>query len=161
MSAPRFKFSLQRLLVLREKAEKEAAIQLAQAQRAEESARDAKSALDDRRAEARDAVLPQPGTARTVAELRQAALLVEHLDGTLIGAREAISAAERSVQEQVGELGDRVRDRRVLDRLRERQHDDWKVADDRTEREVMDGIARTRIRDRDMKAQASQRNGES
>ncbi|MBI1808808.1 MAG: flagellar FliJ family protein [Gemmatimonadetes bacterium] len=98
---------------------------------------------------ARDAAQPQPGTATSVADLRRAAFLVEQLDGTLSGAREAVAAAERNVQDHQWRLGERVRDRRVLDRLRERQLETWKTADARAEREVMDGIARTRFMDKE------------
>jgi flagellar export protein FliJ len=149
MTSPRFKFSLQRLLTMRQKAEREAAIALATAHVAEDAARQTKDALDVRRAEARDAVLPPPGTVKSVAELRQAAFLVEQLDSNLAGARADVAAAERSVQEQQWRLGERVRDRRVLDRLRERQLDSWKVTDARAERDVMDGIARTRFMDKE------------
>jgi flagellar FliJ protein len=149
MTSPRFRFPLQRLLAMRKKAEDEAAIALATAHNVEDAARRDKDALDVRRAEARDAVLPQPGTAKSVAELRQAAFFVEQLDGSLVSARDAIAAAERSVQEQQWRLRERVRDRRVLYRLRERQLEDWKVVDARAERDVMDGIARTRFMDKE------------
>jgi len=147
MSSSKFKFSLHRLHAMRQKAEHEAAISLATARNAEEAARTAKDALEARRAEAREAVLPQVGASRSVAELRQAAFLVEQIDGSLHGARDAIVAAERSVQEEQWRLGERVRDRRVLDRLRERQLESWKVADARLDRDVMDGIARSRFMD--------------
>ena len=156
MTAPRFRFALQRLLTMRQKAEREAAVELATANNAESVARLNKDALAERRAEARDVMLPGLGQSQTIGAIRQVAFLMEQLDTRIVGAAELVAAAERSVQEKQGKLGERVRDRRVLDRLRERQLESWKVEDARAERDVMDGIGRTRFMDNGR--QASQTN---
>ena len=46
------------------------------------------------------------------------------------------------------QLGETVTNRRVLDRLKERQRESWRIADERAERAVMDDIGRARFVDR-------------
>ena len=159
MSGPRFRFPLQRLLTMRQKAESEAAIELATANNSETAARHDKDALAEQRAEARDVMLPAPGQSQTIGAIRQVAFLMEQLDSRIVGAAEVVAAAERNVQEKQWMLGERVRDRRVLDRLRDRQLESWKVEEARAERNVMDGIGSTRFMDNGR--QASQTNDES
>ncbi len=82
MTQPHFTFPLQRLLTIRQKAEEEASIELAVARGVEEDARSARGALEVKRAEARDALLPTPGSNRTVSELRHVALIIDQIDST-------------------------------------------------------------------------------
>jgi flagellar export protein FliJ len=147
MTAPQFKFPLQRLLALREKAAQAAATELATARTAEHEARTANDELEARRAEARAALLPHPGRERSVSELSMVAFLVAQLDSSVAWAAEKVSAAERAVLHRQDKLGETVRDRRVLGRLRERQLEGWRMAIDRDERAVMDDIARARHAD--------------
>ncbi len=142
MSGGRFKFSLQRLLTLREKAERQAAIELAVARVAKEEAQAEQQRLGASRAEARDALMPKPGASRTVSELRHIAYLMEQLDARTEVADESATEAGRAVDEKQASLGERLRDRRMLDRLRERHLADWRIADDRRDRELMDGLGR-------------------
>jgi flagellar FliJ protein len=145
MSAPRFKFSLQRVLELREEAESVAAIELASARAVAEEARRVKEVLDARRAETRQALDAPPGRERRIAEVRQIYMLMEHLDTSVARADESVASAERGVADGQARLGETVKDRRVIDRLRERQLEAWRVAGDRVERETMDDIARARF----------------
>jgi flagellar FliJ protein len=144
MSPDRFSFRMQRLLTLREKAERQAAIDLATAQAAHTRAQSAADAVSHLRTAARNAARTPLGEARAVGTLRQAALLLEQLDGRQAHADALAHAAGEQVQARVTTLGERVRDRRVLDRLRERQHDEWRTDAERRERELMDGLARSR-----------------
>jgi flagellar FliJ protein len=144
MSKDRFSFRMQRLLTLREKAERQAAIDLATAQAAHASARTAADVIDAQRAAAREAARTPLGEARTVSAIRQAAILLEQLDGRQMQADALVRSADEQVHARVGVLGERVRERRVLDRLRDRQHDEWRTDADRRERELMDGLARSR-----------------
>jgi flagellar FliJ protein len=148
MSAPHFKFRLQRLLDLRELAEREAAVALASAKAAEDDARRDKDALEAQRAAARAMLMPPAGSQNRVSELRQVSVLLERLDAGTAQAEFRFSKAERHVQQRMAKLGETVMDRRVLDRLKERQRDAWRIADERMDREVMDGIGRARFGDR-------------
>ena len=144
MSGGRFKFSLQRLLTLREKAAHHAAIELAVARVAEEEAVNEQQRLGVSRAEARDALLPKPGVSRSVSELRHVAYLMEQLDARTEVADVSATEAERAVDEKQVSLGERLRDRRMLDRLRERHLAEWRIADERRDRELMDGLGRSK-----------------
>ncbi|MFI5309606.1 MAG: flagellar export protein FliJ [Gemmatimonadales bacterium] len=155
MTGPRFRFPLQRLLDLREGKERTAAVALASARVAAEEARSEKASLDTRRSEARCALIPAPGSERKIAELRQVAFIMEHLDERVAGVNEMLTTAEHEVAAKSDQLGESMKDRRVLDRLKERQLNDWRVLDARDEREAMDGIGRTRF------AGAAERNSDS
>ena len=147
MTAPQFKFRLQRLLDLRELAEREAAIALATAQNAEAEARREKDAIVALRSTTREHLLPPAGSQCRVAELRQISMLLERLDVGKAQAEYKVSKAENQVQQKQVQLGETVTNRRVLDRLKERQRESWRVADDRAQRTVMDDIGRARFAD--------------
>jgi flagellar FliJ protein len=143
----RFKFRLQRLLDLRHKKEQEAASAVAAARNAAEAATRHEADLTQRRDSTRQELLPAEGQTVRVAELHEIAFLVRVLDDRVKDARKASVAAERSVQEKLGELGEAMRDRRILDRLKDRRSEEWRTEDARQEREVMDAIARDRFAD--------------
>ncbi len=143
----RFKFRLQRLLDLRHKKEQEAASAVAAARSAAEAAVMREDDLSARRDATRQELLPAEGQTVRVSHLHEVAFLVRALDERVLDARKVTEAAERSVQEKLGELGDAMRDRRVLDRLKDRRSEEWRVEDARLEREVMDAIARDRFAD--------------
>jgi flagellar FliJ protein len=147
VTEPRFTFSLRRLLNLREEAEREAAVELAAAHADEVVARQVKEALDVDRAQARDVLLPAPGQESRVSDLQQVAFLIEQLDTHGENARESVDAAERAVEEKRSHLGEKLRDRRVLDRLQEREREEWRVSGQREDRAVIDDIARARFMD--------------
>ena len=143
----RFKFRLQRLLDLRHRREQDAAGAVAAARSAAEAAAHRAHDLSEQRDATRQELLPVKGQTVRVAELHEIVFLVRALDDRVADANKATDAAERSVQEKLGELSDAMRDRRILDRLKDRQSDEWRVEDARQEREVMDSIARDRFAD--------------
>ncbi len=143
----RFKFRLQRLLDLRQKKESEAASAVAAARNAAKAATRREEDLVERRDATRQELLPAAGQTVRVAKLHEIVFLVRALDDRVLDAHTATTAAERSVQEKLGELGDAMRDRRILDRLKDRRSVEWRAEDARQEREVMDAIARTRFVD--------------
>lgn len=144
----RFKFRLQRLLDLRQKREQEAAGAVAAARNAAEAAAQKQAELAARRDQTRQELLPAQGETVRVGQLHEIAYLVRALDDHVATAQKASQAAERVVQEKMTELSDAMRDRRVLDRLKDRRTVEWRTEDARQEREVMDAIARTRFVDR-------------
>jgi flagellar FliJ protein len=148
VTAPQFKFRLQRLLDLRELAEREAAIALATARNAEDQARREKDTIAAQRAATRALLLPPAGSHCRVSELRQIAVLLERLDAGTAQAEYQLSKAAHQVHQKQVQLGETVTNRRILGRLKERQHENWRVADERTERAVMDDIGRARFADR-------------
>jgi flagellar export protein FliJ len=145
MTHGRFRFPLQRLLAIRKKAEDEASVELAIARGAEADALLARTALDTQRAEARDALMPTPGSNRAVSELRHVTLIIDQIDNRAVRASEDIVKAQEEVREHEAQLGERLKDRRVLDRLRDRQQAAWQVVDGQMDRELMDTLARARF----------------
>lgn len=147
MTTPHFKFRLQRLLDLRQLAEREAAIALATARNAEEEARREKASIAAQRTATRALLLPPAGSHSRVSELRQVSLLLERLDAGSAQADYKVSKAANQVQQRQVQLSESVTNRRVLDRLKERQRETWRVDDERAERAVMDDIGRARFAD--------------
>lgn len=144
----RFKFRLQRLLDLRHKREQEAASAVGAARSASEAAAQRESELTARRDQTRQELLPAAGQTVRVGQLHEIAYLVRALDTHVADAQKASKAAEQVVHEKMEELGVAMRDRRVLDRLKDRRSEEWRAEDARQEREVMDAIARNRYTDK-------------
>ncbi len=138
-----FRFRLQQVLDLREKQERHLATQLAAALTAE---RAAKEALDGLRAE-RDASSerPQDGISHSVGELTNLAFIIQQLDGQITDANDIVSAANDSVSKVKQALTTAFKDRRVLDRLRERHEETYRVTTEQTDRRAMDDIALSRF----------------
>ena len=143
----RFKVRLQRLLELRQKKENEAASAVAAARNTAQSAALREQDLTTRRDATRQELLPASGQTVRVAELHGIAFLVRALDERVLDAKKVHEAAEQSVHEKVEELSEAMRDRRILDRLKDRRTEEWRTEDARLEREVMDAIARDRFVD--------------
>jgi flagellar FliJ protein len=138
-----FHFPLERLLSLRERRENDVSKALGAARNAETELRTTRALTARERDAARSALLPAPGTHTDVASLRNNAILVERLDQRLRAIDDGIAKAEAESTRLHAALLVCVRDRRVLERLRERRHAEWRVEVDRREREVMDA-ARSR-----------------
>lgn len=138
-----FRFRLQQVLDLREKQERHLATQLAAALTAE---RAAKEALDCLRAE-REAggESPQNGNSHSVGELTNLAFIMQQLDGQITDANDIVSAANDSVSQVKEALTTAFKDRRVLDRLRERHEETYRVTAEQTDRRAMDDIALSRF----------------
>ena len=145
MTQARFKFPLERLLAIRKKAEEEASIELAVARGAEDDARTVRDDLAAQRDVAREALLPTPGSNRAVSELRSVALIIDQIDSRAVRASEEVMKAQEGVKQHETQLGERLKDRRVLDRLRDRQLAAWQVLDGQVDRELMDTLARARF----------------
>ena len=136
-----FKFRLQRILDLRAKREQEIATQLAQAQHEAATARAAHAALEAVRSAEIDKLVAAHATEHTVGQLQNLSYVLERLDSAVAEASGKVSAAEAVVQKVQDDLTAAVQERRVLDRLRERQHDAWKAEEVQLDRRVMDSIA--------------------
>lgn len=146
MSASRFRFTLDRLLALRERALRDAAVALAGAQSQAKAAHDA---LDEI-ARARDAAgaMGTPHASDTpLAQIRPAAVLHEALARHEEAARVTAAEHDAAAAERLSHVHARTRDARVLERLRDRQFTTWLVADARIDRETMDAIGRSRFLD--------------
>ena len=140
-----FKFRLQRVLDLRSKTEEEAAIRLADARREEEEARQAAAQLEAARNEGLQRAVGMPGERATIGQLQNLRFVVERLsDGVELAHREA-EAAGKQVGQRLEEFSAAFRDRRMLDKLRERSLESWKTTEVNADRQTMDNIALARF----------------
>ena len=140
-----FKFRLQRLLDLREQKEREMAAELARAEQAADAARAELANLDAVRAIGRDRLHAAHAADGTVGELRNLVFVLEQLDAQVASAQASVDAADEAAARARGELSDAFRDRRVLDRLRDRHQEDFRGAAEAADRQAMDAIALTRF----------------
>ena len=140
-----FRFRLQRILDLREQHERERARSLgdAQSDEARQKARveDAAARLEDAASTVREkaAETPMPAGA-----LRNLALTIEAAQRRLERAADDHRAAEASVEEERGKFHEARKDRRSVERLRERREETWKEEASRADQKEIDQIAARR-----------------
>ncbi|MGZ8377588.1 MAG: flagellar export protein FliJ [Gemmatirosa sp.] len=140
-----FRFRLQRVLDLRARTERDAASALVSAQEVADAARDAQLRLEQQRAELA-AAQRRPETEGTpVGALRNLSFLLERMDEQVAGAAQVTAAADGTVQQREDALRAAFRDRRTLDRLREKHQDAWRAGEVAQDRALMDEIALTRF----------------
>ncbi|HEY8312127.1 MAG TPA: flagellar export protein FliJ [Gemmatimonadaceae bacterium] len=138
-----FRFRLQQVLDLREKQERHLATQLAAALGAEREAKDALNGLRAEREAGSEAV--KEGERHSVGELANLAFMMQQLDDRIAGANDTVSAANNSVSQVQEALTAAFKDRRVLDRLRERHEETYRATAEQTDRRAMDDIALSRF----------------
>jgi flagellar FliJ protein len=140
----RFIFRLDRLLSLRSRAEREQARALAGALREEEARR---AALAEAAARLDRSCNQMAEAAGSVAR----AGTLCHLGLAMARAAESVRSAEETHQEAVDcveaeqdRFGQARKDKRVIERLRERRSDSWRAEVERHEQREMDSVARQR-----------------
>ncbi|MDF1504972.1 flagellar export protein FliJ [Roseisolibacter sp. H3M3-2] len=148
-----FRFKLQRVLDLRARKERDAATALAAAQAEAEAAREAQRRLEATRAEL--AQQATPGAAPSVGALRNLGFLLERLDEQVAGAAEASATAAGAVSAREDALRAAFRDRRTLDRLKEKHEGAWRAGEIAQDRALMDEIALTRFTTQGQAARAA------
>lgn len=147
-----FKFSLQRLLDLRARKEQEVATRFAHARTGADAAEREAAALEEAREAGRARMTEEARTPdQTAGLLQQMNYVLGQLDVHVVAARQQATAAETAAQLVQSELTVAFQDRRVLDRLRERQHDAWKSTESQLDRTAMDEIALSRFHQSDTK----------
>ena len=140
-----FRFRLQRILELREKREQARARELATAQHTHELATHTQERLTALREDSRAQVQAATGSMPRVGHLQQLGSVLEALDTKVDQASEAVVAADAEVQQARLILEAAARDRRVLDRLKERHADAWRAESVQRDRVAMDEIALLRF----------------
>lgn len=138
-----FKFRLQRVLELREKHEEAKAIELAKAEDAANAARSERDHLQALRTASRDQIANANASQPTVGHLHHMGFVLNALDHRLVKASESVSKAEGVVSEARGLLEVAARDRRVLDRLKDKHSDQHRAGEAQRDRVLMDEIALT------------------
>jgi flagellar FliJ protein len=140
-----FRFRLQRVLDLRARTERDAASALVSAQEVADAAREEQQRLEQQRARLAAAQRTPEAEGTPVGALRTLTFLLERMDHEVAGAAQATAAAEGTVAEREDALRAAFRDRRTLDRLREKHQDAWRAGEVAQDRMLMDEIALTRF----------------
>jgi len=140
-----FRFRLQRVLELRETTEKQAAVRLATSREEAAAAHEATASLETLRERSARGMSIAHGAASTAGQLQNFSYMVEHLNRQIQEAHSVAAAADENVARLLGEFTAAFRDRRMLDRLRDRQHEDWKAEAVQADRQTMDDIALSRF----------------
>lgn len=141
----RFTFRLERLRELRERAEREQAAVLGQAMREEQHERDAlvraQAEYERMGEQAGGAAVHQPLAAGTLYNLD---LARETAGCRIDAAADAVKQAQVKVDEEQGRYGERRRDLRVVEMLKEKRFEAWKDDLSRAEQKEIDDVATRR-----------------
>lgn len=140
-----FRFSLQRLLEIREKREQATASELADARVNARMARDAFERLEEARRQSGRQMIAAQSSASPVGHLQNASYLLERIDQQLQSARDAMRHADVAVADRMNEFTLACQERKVLDRLRERQETSWQAEAMQADRKTMDAVALSRF----------------
>lgn len=135
-----FRFRLQNVLDIREKNERKLASQLVEAVSQERIAKEELARLQNTRSESVQKMTAN-GTSRSAGELMTFDYIIQHLQGVIEEANVVVENAENSVAEAKEKLQIAFQDRRVLDRLKERQNDQYKASAMQADRQSMDELA--------------------
>ena len=154
----RFNFRLQRVLELREEAERARAVQLADAEGQATAARDARNAIAVARDAGNQSLRDASTTGSTVGALQQMQYVLGALDVRLQLADTQIVTAESLVRRAQDELRSAFQARHALHTLREKQADAHRTAEVGAERALMDEIALTRFHNTDSSPTDPERN---
>lgn len=133
-----FSFRLQRLLQLREAAEKERARQLGEALREEEARREALRHSQERLEEARGQLKATPGEMMQAGTLRNLELSVEMLAGQARSLEDNHLKSLEKVEEERARFEQARVARRTIERLREQRREAWGVEINRLEQGMND-----------------------
>jgi len=143
-----FRFRLQRVLDLRERKERDAATALVAAEELAAAARAEQERLEAARAALARQAAPTEAAETgelSVGALRTLQFLLGRLDERVEEAASAATSAEDVVAQRQDDLRAAYRDRRTLDRLRERAQESWRAGESAADRQRMDEIALTRF----------------
>jgi flagellar protein FliJ len=145
----RFRFRLQRVLELRQEAERARSVALGEAQGQATAARDARTAIEAAR-EANHASLNEASnTGTSVGALQQMQYVLGALDVRLELANSSVVTADSLVRRAQDELTEAFKARHALDTLREKQAEAHRAAEQGADRALMDEIALTRFHNAD------------
>lgn len=136
-----FTFRLQRILELREQAEKAKARALAGARDVSDAAHRAKDDIATLRDQSKAQISQTTNGGPRIGHLQQLGFVLDSLDTRVILAADAAKLADEDVQKAQALLEDAARDRRVLDRLKARHSETYRAAAAHQDRVQMDEIA--------------------
>lgn len=140
-----FRFRLQRVLELREKREQAQAVQLAKAEESASVARTQRDELQVMHAASRAQITSAHISDPTVGHLHHLGYVMGALDQRLGHASQNVTDAEGVVSEARVSLEAAARDRRVLDRLKDKHTGAFRAEESHRDRITMDEVALARF----------------
>ena len=141
-----FDFSLQKVLELRERQEEESTRELVQARLEADKARQLHTDLQAARDAGRARMALANWVGGAVGHLQNLVEAVGRVDAHVTAAETECGQAEEQVEESIKAVKKAARERKIIDRLRERRLDRWRVEQADNERKTMDEIALTQHR---------------
>jgi flagellar FliJ protein len=144
-----FQFRLQRILDMRQQREQAVAGELAEARGSEERARLAAEALVKARNEGAESASRAQTLQLSAGQLQNLRYVVERMSDHVRVATEDAETARVNVDRCMVEFTTAFRNRKVLDRLRDRALTGWKADEVQADRRLMDEIALSRFSRRD------------
>ncbi len=145
----RFKFRLQRVLELREEAERARSVALAEAQGEANAARDVRNAIADARSSGRQTLTTASNAGSSVGALQQMQFVLGALDQRLVLADSSVVTADSLVKRAQDELRAAFQAKHALHTLKEKQEEAHRAAEQSADRVLMDEIALTRFHNAD------------
>jgi flagellar export protein FliJ len=145
VTSPRFEFRLQKVLEIRERVEQAAAARVAAASERAQAARDAHDAIAAVRAAGAEEIQRAHTQAPTIGQLANLAFVLDRLDAQLSASESVVREADAGVEQAQDELQLAFQARRVIDRLKERHHDEWRSDVTSADRVLMDELALARF----------------
>ena len=136
-----FGFSLSKILEFRRHVEQEEARSLAQARREAEAAHQARLDLEEVQARGRAKLAKAHNMGGSVGQIRNMEFVLNRMEDHLKKADAACQEADEGVVERVKIYVDAMKQRRMLDKLRDRRLEEWKVDEGRREQKAMDEVA--------------------
>jgi flagellar export protein FliJ len=140
----KFFFRLERVFRLREQVERQRAQALAHAIRDEQARRDALDEATARLDRCSDRVSGAEGAIAPAGALRNRSMTVAAAANQIEAAQASHRSALDSVANEELQFGEARRDRRVVERLRERRHEAWGIEQARDEQRELDGLSNQR-----------------
>ena len=153
----RFKFRLQRVLELRQEAERARSIALGAAEGQAITARDTRDTIQQVRASNQSTLTTASNTGSTVGALQQMQYVLSALDVRLQLANSSLITAESLVRRAQDELREAFQARHALDVMREKQTAAHRATEQSADRALMDEIALTRFHNTDTSPTDSER----
>jgi flagellar export protein FliJ len=140
----RFSFRLERIRQLRERAERAQAAELGAAMREEQARLAALAAAQEHLERCHEQSAPADGEWFRAGDMLNRSIARDAAAGHTEAASESVKDASDKVADEKAIYGDRRRDLRSVEKLKERQFETWREAGGRAEQKEMDGVALNR-----------------
>lgn len=136
-----FQFSLAKILDLRREVEQDRARKVAQARDRWEEARQARENLLEIHRVGREQLADAHRVGGSVGRILTMELVAEHMERQVREAEERCRDAQNDLSFSLSRFAEAFKERKILDRLRSRKMEEWKVEEGRREQKELDEVA--------------------